>query len=41
MTAPKNSVGVASHKVYYTHDQYDKRKKNSRGYGQGGFMANR
>jgi hypothetical protein len=25
MTAPKPSVGVASHKVYYTHDQYDKR----------------
>lgn len=30
LTAPKNAVGVASHKVYYTHDQYDKR--HARGY---------
>ena len=41
ITAPKNSVGVARHQVYYTNDQYDKRNKSSRGYKNGGFMASR
>lgn len=39
LTAPKNSVGVASHKVYYTHDQYDRRQP--KGYDKGGFMNKR
>ena len=29
LTAPKNAVGVPSHGVYYTHDQYTKTRNNS------------